>query len=311
MNDTPLPHTTRRSVWVAALLSFLMPGAGQVYDGRLVRGLTFGLVCGLALPVVFGLFAYLGPVPTVLFGLLAAAGVLGMVIVATVDAACLAARTRPDYVLKVYNRPAVYVLVGLMIQGSSIGYALHVRSSLVEAFRVTAASEYPTILAGDRILADKIAYRKTEVARGDVVLFHPPTGDWRSNYIKRIVALGGDTVEIKHGEVYVNDQKLPRELLSAHVRMIETSGKAIEGSIYREQNAGVSYRTFLAEDDPPSKRDSGKITVPENHCFVVGDNRSSSLDSRQFGPIPYATILGRADYIYWPVDRWSRFGRIR
>ena len=307
MNDP----SARRSVWLAALLSFIMPGVGQVYCGSLVRGLTLGVLYGLAIPVVFGLFGYLGPVPTVLFGLLAVAAIWGMVIAATVDAARLAARARPDYELKVYNRLAVYLLVGLMIQGSSIGYALHVRSSLVEAFRVTAASEYPTILAGDRILADKIAYWRTDMARGDVVLFHPPTGGWRSNYIKRIVALGGDAVEIKQGELYINDQKLPRELVSAHTTMIDVTGKVIEGSIYREQNAGTSYRIFLATDDPQSKQDSERITVPEDHCFVLGDNRSNSLDSRRFGPIPYGTIKGRADYIYWPADTWSRFGRIQ
>jgi signal peptidase I len=273
--------------------------------------LTFGLVYGLAMPVAFGLLGYLGPVPTVAFGLLAVAAIFGVLIAAVLDAARLAARTGQDYELKAYNRPAVYVLIGLMIQGSSIGYALHLRSSLVEAFRITGASEYPTILLGDRILADKIAYQKTDVARGDVVIFHPPTGDWRSNNIKRIIALGGDTVQIKQGEIYVNGQKLPRELVSAQAMMVDAQGQVIEGSIYREQNAGASYKIFLTDNGLSSKSDSGPITVPANHCFVVGDNRGHSLDSRQFGPIPYALIRGRADYIYWPVDAWSRFGRIR
>jgi len=311
MNDTSLKGGVGRPVWLAALLSFIVPGVGQVYCGRLVRGLTFGLVYGLAIPVAFGLLGYLGPVPTVVFGLLAVAALLGVVIAAALDAARLAARTRRDYQLQAYNRPAVYVLIGLLIQGSSIGYALHLRSSLVEAFRVPAASEYPTILPGDRILADKTAYWKTDVSRGDVIIFHPPTGDWRSNYIKRIVALGGDTVEIKQGELYINDQKLPRELVSARVTMVDVTGQVVEGHIYREQNADTSYKTFQAGDDLPSKWDSERITVPEDHCFVLGDNRSNSLDSRRFGSIPYATIRGRADYIYWPADTWSRFGRIR
>ena len=205
----------------------------------------------------------------------------------------------------------MYLLIGLMIQGSAIGYALHVRSSLVEAFRVPTASEYPTIVPQDRILADKTAYRKTDMARGDVVLFHPPTGDWRNNYIKRVVALGGDTIEIKQGELYLNDQKLPRELVSAQTTMVDPAGKAIEGRIYREQNTDRSYKVFLATNDTLESSDFAKITVPENHCFVLGDNRSNSLDSRRFGPIAYGTIQGRADYIYWPADTWSRFGRIR
>ena len=311
MNDTSVPGGIRRSVWLAALLSFIVPGVGQVYCGSLIRGLTFGLVYGLAIPVAFGLLGYLGPVPTVVFGLVAVAALFGVVIAAALDAAQLAAGTRRDYGLKTYNRPAVYLLIGLMVQGSAIGYALHVRSSLVEAFRIPSGSEYPTIVPQDRILADKTAYRKTEMTRGDVVLFHPPTGDWPNNYIKRIVALGGDTVEIKQGELYINDQKLPRKLVSAQTTIVDPAGKVIEGRIYRERNADRSYKVFLATNDTPENSDFAKITVPENYCFVLGDNRSNSLDSRRFGPIAYGTIQGRADYIYWPADTWSRFGRIR
>ena len=123
-----------------------------------------------------------------------------------------------------------------------------------------------------------------------MVLFHPPTGDWRNNYIKRIVALGGDTVEIKQGELYINDQKLPRELVSAQTTMVDPAGKVVEGRIYRERNADRSYKVFLATNDTPENSDFAKVTVPENHCFVLGDNRSNSLDSRRFGPIAYGTI---------------------
>jgi signal peptidase I len=84
-----------------------------------------------------------------------------------------------------------------MIQGSSIGHGLHVRASLLEAFRVTAASMYPTVALDDHILGNKTAYRRADPQRGDIILFHPPTGDWRSACIKRIVAIGGDTVELR------------------------------------------------------------------------------------------------------------------
>jgi signal peptidase I len=310
MNERTQATAGRRCPWLAGLLSFILPGIGQVYCGKLVRGLLFGVLYGVAIPAALGLLAYVRPAPTVLFGLLAFAAALGVVAAAVVDAYRLALRTRPDYGPKAYNRLAVYVLLGLMIQGSSVGYGLHVRASLFEAFRVPAASMFPTIGRNDRILANKIAYRQADPQYGDIVLFRPPTGGWRDTYIKRIVALGGDTVEIKDREVYVNGRKLPRELVRPATVVVGPVGKTVEGKIYKERNAGAEYTIFLAEAGAPEGPELGAMTVPEHHCYVLGDNRNDSLDSRQFGPIPYAVIRGRADYLYWPARDWARFGRL-
>jgi len=296
---------------VAALLSFIMPGIGQVYCGKLVRGLIFGISYGLAIPVILGLLTYVGRAPTVLFGLLAIVAVLGVVAVAVVDAYRFAVKTRPDYQRKAYNRPAVYLLIGLMIQGSSVGYSLHVRGSLVAAFRVTAPSMFPTIALNDRILASKIAYRTADPQYGDIILFRPPTGDWRSTYVKRIVALGGDTVEIKDKEVYVNGRKLAQELVGPRTAVVDPAGKTVEGKVYKERNAHAEYTIFLRDAGSPEKSSLAGIRVPEHYCFVLGDARDNSLDSRQFGPIPYALIRGRADYLYWPAGDWSYFGRLQ
>ncbi len=312
MNERTHDIAGRRSPWLAGLLSFIMPGIGQVYCGKLVRGLVFGIVYGLAIPATLGLLAYVGPAPTVLFGLLAFVAALGVVAAAVIDAYRLAVRTRLDYERKSYNRPAVYLLIGLMIQGSAIGYGLHVRASLFEAFRVTAVSMFPTIGLNDRILGNKIAYRKADPQYGDIVLFRPPTGDWRGTYIKRIVALGGDTVQIKDKEVYVNGQKLPRELMGPGTVAADPAGElAFKGNIYKERNGRAEYTIFLTDAGAPEKAAFTEITVPGHHCFVLGDARDDSLDSRQFGPIPYALIKGRADYLYWPARDWSRFGRLQ
>jgi signal peptidase I len=311
MNERNQDTAGRRFPWLAALLSFIMPGIGQIYCGRLERGLIFGIIYGLAIPATLGWLAYMSPAPTVLFGLLAFVAALGVIAAAVTDAYRLAIRTRPDYERKVYNRPAVYLLIGLMIQGSSIGYALHVRASLFEAFRVTASSMFPTIGLNDRILANKIAYRKADPQYGDIILFRPPTGDWRGTYIKRIVALGGDTVEIKNEEVYVNGRELPRELLGPGTIARDPAGDlAFEGKIYRERNGGAEYTIFLADAGSPEKSSLAEMTVPKDYCFVLGDARDNSLDSRQFGPIPYALVKGRADYLYCPAHNWSRFGRL-
>jgi len=310
MNDKTQETASRRSPWLAAILSFIMPGVGQVYCGMLVRGLIFGLIYGLAIPAALGVLAFIGPAPSMLFGLLAIVAAFGVVAAAVLDAYRLAVKTRPDYEPRAYNRPVVYLLIGLMIQGSSIGYSLHVRASLFEAFRVPASSMVPTLGVGDRILGNKTAYRKADPQYGDIILFHPPAGDWRNTYIKRIVALGGDTVEIRDNEVYVNDRKLPRELVGPAAAIVDDAGKAMEGKIYREHNVHADYEIFLTDGGSQQKSNPMKITVPEHHCFVLGDARDSSLDSRQFGPIPYALIRGQADYLYWPAQDWSRFGRL-
>jgi len=310
MNDATESTTSKRSSWLAALLSFALPGVGQVYCGRLARGLTFGLIYGLAIPVALGLLACLGPAPSVVFALLAVVAAFGVAVAAGIDAYRLAMITRPDYGLKAYNHPAVYLLIGLMIQGSSIGYALHIRASLFEAFRVTAPSMFPTIAVHDRILGNKIAYRRANPQHGDVILFHPPTSEWRSTYIKRIVALGGDTIRMTAGELYLNGRKLPREPITDQAATVNHAGQTVPGTIYREHDDNAAYETFLAAGASEQALEFGEIKVPENCCFVLGDNRSDSLDSRQFGPVAYGQIKARADYIYWPVDTWSRFGRI-
>ena len=92
--------------------------------------------------------------------------------------------------------------------------------------------------------------------------------------------------------------------------MVDRAGRTTQGQVYTEHNGRAEYRIFLADAGPSEESDLGEITVPPHHCFVLGDARDNSLDSRQFGPIPYALIKGRADYLYCPAGDWSRFGRL-
>jgi signal peptidase I len=237
----------------------------------------------------------------------------GMVqLTAIIDSAFLAKRSA-GYQLKDYNSPVVYALLILIVTGGGIGSALYIRDQGLEAFRVPTASCYPAIVPNDRILVNKNAYNRTDPQRGDLVVHICPS-DRHLNYIKRIVAVAGDTVEIKDGQLYVNSQKLVRRKLPEsaldNIR-ITVEGQQFEGEVFEETNGNAKYNIFLAE--PPHDKTIGdfeKITVPENHCFVLGDNRNNSRDSRHFGPVPLATIKGRADYIYWPAMNWSHFGKI-
>jgi signal peptidase I len=312
MDEHVLHDRYKRHIWLAILFSLIMPGLGQVYCGRLKRGLILNFLNILPLPIIIGLFS-LSDSPSLMqiaIVLILAGGIVQFT--AIIDSAFLAKHSA-GYQLKDYNSPIVYVLLVLIVTGGSIGSALYLRSQRLEAYRVPAASCYPTIFPNDRILVNKHAYIRTDPKRGDLVVHICPF-DRHSNYIKRIVAVAGDTVEMKDNRLYINGKELPRRKLPEsafdNVR-ITVKGQPLEGDFLEETNDNVKYNIFLSE--PPHNKTIGdfeKITVPEHHCFVLGDNRNDSIDSRQFGPVPLATIIGRADYIYWPAKDWSRFGKI-
>ncbi len=310
MTQTTTNVKNKRHIWIAVLLSLVMPGLGQIYCGKLARGLVFTFLNFLPLPVTIGLLAMSTSsllMPAVI-AMILLAGLIQLI--AIIDSVCLAHNAK-EYVLKDYNKPVVYVLLLVLITTGSVGSAFYLREQSLEAFRVPVASNYPTILPGDRFIANKIAYKSIDPKRGDLIVFVNPE-DRRINYIKRVVAVAGETVEIRNGELYVNDQKLLRQKLPQstldNIR-IKVKGKSLEGDVFEETNGEAKYKIFLAEDKKPG--DFAKITIPAHHCFVLGDNRNFSRDSRHFGPVPLATIKGRADFLYWPVKDWSRFGRIK
>ena len=313
MPEVRTDRTSGRKASTAVVLSLIMPGLGHVYCGRIVRGIILAFLSSIFIPVIFGALSVSSS--SVRFGAIVAAMLasLTVLLVAVIDSWRTTRHTAEAYVLKDYNKWYVYVFLVLMSTGNSIQVAFQVRANLLQAFRVPTASNYPTIVPGDRLLANKLAYKNRDPQRGDLVVFINPQ-DRRINYIKRVVAVAGDTVEIKEGRVYVNDQELIRhnalQSILDNIR-IEIRGKPLAGEVFYEINGGSKYKIFSAK--PPHDRtssDFAKITVPKHHCFVLGDNRNLSQDSRHFGPVPLATITGRADYLYFPAKDFSRFGRI-
>lgn len=150
---------------------------------------------------------------------------------------------------------------------------------IMQPHQVNGASMYPTFEHGEYLLTDKISYKRGEPQRGDVVVFKAPeatqcpegTG---CDFIKRIIGLPGDTVEVKNNALYVNGQLLPEEYLPA------------------------DYVT-----KPGAYASAGIRTVPQDMYYVVGDNRSHSSDSRTWGPVPYENIVGKVFFRYWPPAR--------
>ena len=158
--------------------------------------------------------------------------------------------------------------------------ALVVKTFLFQAFYIPSASMEPTLSEGDRVLVNKVSYDLHDVHRGDVIVFELDAEDVGpdgiKDLIKRVIGLPGDVIETRDGVVYVNDRALDEPYLAEGT---------VTGDPQDSQNPAIERQT-----------------VPDDHVFVLGDNRSNSADSRYpyRGPIPIDTIVGRAFVLVWP-----------
>lgn len=146
------------------------------------------------------------------------------------------------------------------------------RSTVVEAVTIPSGSMLPTIQLQDRLVVDKLSYKLTEIKGGDVIVFHPlinvdPSGVL---WIKRVIGLPGEKVEIKEGKVFINDHVLTES--------------------YEMAKPNYTYGPWL---------------IPKDSYFVLGDNRNDSLDSHYWGVLPAKNVVGRALFRYWPLKHFG------
>ncbi len=139
---------------------------------------------------------------------------------------------------------------------------------LYQPVRVEGTSMLPELRDRDRLFINKFAYHFESISRGDVVVFHYPD-DPALSYIKRVIALPGDTLRIDEGRVFVNGRRI------------------------QEPYVPLRFR---------DTRSVAEMVIPANEYFVMGDHRSISSDSRDFGPVPRKMIYGKAAFVYWPAD---------
>lgn len=301
--------TSRRVPWVALALSFLSPGVGHLYCGRIAKGLPL-YFAWLLVPLCSIIAALLPPSATVLvlLVLLPAAAVLTVYLYAAIDAWRLAYRIGSDYSLRDYNRAAVYWLLIVVQMVYSIGLMAGVSRFVYQAYEVPASSMSPTILNGDRILARKLLPPHHFPERGDLIVFRNPTPSEATAFVKRVVAVAGDHIEISGERVLVNGKELERDRIPDE--SLKLLGEQVSGQVAYEDNSGHRYLVAYSGDSSDEKRTQGdfEATIPERHVFVLGDNRDRSKDSRHFGSIHIGDIIGYVDYIYWPSESWSRFG---
>lgn len=152
----------------------------------------------------------------------------------------------------------------------------------MQPHEVKGDSMLPNFHNGEYILTDKISYRFRKPQRGDVVIFKSPENP-DIDYIKRVIALPGESVRVQDGAVYVNDKRLPEE--------------------YEPDKTTILGNGFLKEGE--------EIIVAEDNYFVLGDNRFHSSDSREFGPTTQTSIIGRAFFRYWPPERLGKLPDIK
>jgi len=202
--------------------------------------------------------------------------------------------------------------------------ALFIRQFIVEAFKIPSGSMIPTLTIGDHLLVNKFIYGPRvpftdtrifvwkEPKRGDVIVFKYPD-DEKKDFIKRVVGLPGDKLEIKKGKLLINDQLVPVVETGEYVDKEHRFGKGydIKAKLLEEQLGNVTHKIQYLRDQ--SDYDFHAVLVPKDSVFVMGDNRDNSQDSRFWGFVKYNKILGRALIIYWSWDgngRWVRWERI-
>ena len=158
--------------------------------------------------------------------------------------------------------------------------ALGIRSLVAEARYIPSGSMLPTLQINDRLIIDKVSYRFTNPVRGDIVVFDPPEKlGSKDAYIKRLIGLPGDRVEVKQGRVFIN-------------------GKAISEKYIDEP---PKYTWTKTESSDPDF--TPNMVVPKDNYLVLGDNRNNSLDSHFWGFLPKDHLIGKAVVRFWPIDR--------
>ncbi len=157
-----------------------------------------------------------------------------------------------------------------------VALALVIRAFVIQAYKIPSGSMQPTLLAGDRILVNKFIYRFRAPQRGDVIVFRYPEEPKRE-FIKRLAAVGGETVALHSGQLVVNGEVIAMPPFDR-----------------------VTYENRGQLSSPDMA-----LAVPPETYFVLGDNSTSSRDSRYWGFVPKKYLIGKALVIFWPIKRWQ------
>ena len=197
--------------------------------------------------------------------------------------------------------------------GVALAVALLLRAFVVEAFQIPSGSMIPTLEIGDHIFVSKFAYgigipftnkkivEFSDPKHGDIIVFRYPP-DPSTDFIKRVVGLPGDLVELRHNQVFINGEPMARERDASICRYNEgrSPEEARDCELWVETLDRKTHKVYQDPNQPP--QDWGPRLVPSRSVFVMGDNRDNSRDSRVWGFVPYDNIKGRALVVWWSRD---------
>lgn len=206
--------------------------------------------------------------------------------------------------------------------------ALFIRTVFAEPFSIPSGSMIPTLLVGDYLFVSKASYGYskhslplsvplikgrifyTEPERGDVIVFKLPS-DNRTDYIKRLIGLPGDRIQMKAGRLYINGEMVERTFVERFVQR-DSTGAAVRYDKYTETLPNGVRHTILEMSDDMPYDNTSEFVVPEDHFFMMGDNRDNSMDSRvlKIGFVPKVNLIGKAKFLFYSNDgtaRWWEF----
>jgi signal peptidase I len=277
------------------LLSLLLPGLGQIYNGRFLKGLLLYLLYFASL---VGLL--LSPLSLLTAGLI----IFSLRILICTEAAFEASRGVKLHLYKSYHRWYIYITIFCL---GAIG-GRYIRKRLVSEIEVAGNSMEPTLLAGDLTVANRILYRFRAPRKGDVVILENPLHPGHL-LVKRVVATGGEEVVIQEGTITVDDQDIlsPPQVRPMHPHGSEDATAKPTGSVPPSKGTN--------EQEKVGKLRKQSWKIPEGYLFVLSDNLRRAPDSRVFGPVPAAAVKANLLKIFWSWDRenervrWHRIGK--
>jgi signal peptidase I len=181
------------------------------------------------------------------------------------------------------SRTRKIIIEWVLLIGGALLIAFLIKTFLFQAFYIPSESMTPTLKVGDRVLVNKLSYKLHDVNRGDVVVFEAPEEGGTSgvkDLVKRVIGLPGETVELRDGQVFVDDKPLSEPYLE-------------------DGETTTPTQEFAGKCAPPVSET--ECTVPADSYLVFGDNRNESKDGRVFGPIKESDIVGRVFVRIWPL----------